>query len=119
MDSQLALLADILFCPLLLGACSHTTKLITLPLSLPFKIQTVNTSNTLSLCFCFIAIQRLHSLACLTVYRSVSFNSSSNSTKMVDIQVLCLRYNSQDRTGGKDQCLNQRFLNSFSQKGEF
>ena len=84
MDSQLALLADILFCPLLLGACSHTTKLITLPLSLPFKIQTVNTSNTLSLCFCFIAIQRLHSLACLTVYRSVSFNSSSNSTKMVD-----------------------------------
>ena len=84
-DSQLALLADILFCPLLLGACSHTTKLITLPLSLPFKIQTVNTSNTLSMSlFCFIAIQRLYSLACLTVYRSVSFNSSSNSTKMVE-----------------------------------
>ena len=33
--------------------------------------------------------------------------------------MLCLCYNSQDRTGRKDQCLNQRFLNSFSQKGEF
>ena len=56
-DSQLAFLTDILFCPLLLGACSHTTKLITLPLSLPFKIQTVNTSNTLSLCFNFALLQ--------------------------------------------------------------
>ena len=83
-DSQLALLADILFCPLLLGACSHAIKLITLPLLLSFKIQTVNTSNTLSMCFCFITIQRLHSLACLNVYRSVSFNCSSNSTKMVE-----------------------------------
>ena len=60
-------LAYFLFLPLLLGACLHAKKWITLPLSLAFKIQTVNTSNTLSMCFYFIAIQRLHSLACLSV----------------------------------------------------